>query len=90
MTWSPAARPPAWVSAACAATAERPRAASRVSGTPAGSATTSTVGTATVVAMLPSTPERIPADVPNQTGVPSASRPTPCTPGTYGVLGGPK
>ncbi|WP_433308427.1 hypothetical protein ACQP0U_17815 [Micromonospora sp. CA-269861] len=44
----------------------------------------------TVVAMLPSTPDRIPAAVPNQTGEPSASRPTPCTPGTYGVVGLPK
>ena len=47
------------------------------------------------MARLPS-PGPVPAGVANHTGVPGGSpsasrtRPTPCTPGTYGSAGGPK
>jgi hypothetical protein len=72
-----------------AATAERPSAAIRRWSTPAGSGTMSAGRTTAYSAMLPS-PGCMPAVVANQTAVPSASSPTPCTPGTYGVAGVPK
>jgi len=55
---------------------------------PAGSSTSCERCASASVAMLPST-GRIPASVGNQTSRPSVT-PTPCTPGTYGVLGIPK
>jgi hypothetical protein len=72
----------------CAATADSPSAATSTGSTPGCSGTRSTSGTAARSAMLPS-PGAIPAGVGNH-AIRSPIRPTPCTPGTYGVAGCPK
>lgn len=72
----------------CAATADSPRAATATGSAPGGSSTSASSRTAANWAMLPS-PGAMPAPVGNQTVRP-ACRPTPWTPGTYGVRGRPK